>query len=88
MSLSDPTTNDNNSNSNSKLSIDTTTSTSTANTPHTAGNSTFIGTTPTAGGKTLAREETVQCVHCLRRVSKGDYPNHNKTCELRLELCR
>jgi hypothetical protein len=33
-------------------------------------------------------EDSVQCIHCLRRIKKDDVKNHNSTCELRTESCR
>ena len=33
------------------------------------------------------KRDTVQCTHCLRRVSRIEIVHHNATCELRTELC-
>ena len=60
-----------------KLSIDTVAG-------HNNSGRNLLGSAKSGGGK----EDSVQCVHCLRRIARSDYSDHNKTCELRLELCR
>jgi hypothetical protein len=43
--------------------------------------------TATAGASTADKRETIQCTHCLRRVSRNDMVQHNAICELRTEMC-
>lgn len=33
-------------------------------------------------------EDSVQCVHCLRRIKREDVKTHSSTCELRTETCK
>ncbi len=48
-----------------------------------------ISTLSSVRGRTQSwHEDSIQCVHCLRRIKREDVKNHSSTCELRTETCK